>query len=268
MRCPVCFTENPARFKALLLLKYHVSFFSCDSCGFVHTEEPVWLPEAYKEAYNDEDTFVMQRNLHMAKVVPSILFSFFSPKGRFLDFAGGHGIFTRLMRDQGFDFFWQDAYAKNIFCRGFEFSEEKRPVELITAIECFEHFPRPLEEIESMLVRSTNIFFTTDLLPSPVPSPDQWYYYALTHGQHISFYSRRTLLFLAKKFGFNVCSNGFNYHLFTKKNISDARFKKALRPGFYFLGKIRKAIKSRTQIDHDGIVDKKTIRAARTQREI
>jgi hypothetical protein len=257
MHCPLCTTNNPASFTATLVSKYNVSYFSCEKCGFVYTEEPYWLGEVYKEPYNDEDTGALQRNLLMANIIPSVIFSFFNTDGRFLDFGGGHGILARLMRDKGFDFYWHDANAKNIFCRGFEFTKETGPVELVTAIECFEHFSRPLEEIEAMLALSPNIFFTTDLLPSPVPGPDQWYYYGPTHGQHISFYSPVTLFYLAKRFGCNVYSNGFNMHLFTKKDINPARFRKALRPGYLTLRKIRKRLAGRTQADHDLLVEKK-----------
>jgi hypothetical protein len=121
-------------------------------------------------------------------------------------------------------------------------------------LECFEHFPRPLEEIKSMLEISPNIFFTTDLLPSPVPGPGEWYYYAPTHGQHISFYSLKTLSFLAHHFGLNVYSNGSNIHLLAKKKLSDSRFKKALRPGFRFRQNLRRMMKSKTKADEELII--------------
>jgi hypothetical protein len=257
MRCPLCSTENIAAFKARIAAHDNISYFSCNTCGFVHTEEPYWLPEVYKDAYNDEDTGALQRNLYFADVVSSLIVSFFNPKARFLDFGGGHGIFVRLMRDKGFDFRWYDMHAKNIFCRGFEYSKESGPVELVTAMECFEHFARPLEEISEMFAAAPAVFFTTDLLPDPVPAPEKWYYYGLTHGQHISFYSPKTLSFLAEKFGCKVYSNGFNIHLFTKKEISPAKFIKAIRPDFFTRRKIRKLLKSKTQPDHDAIVEKK-----------
>jgi hypothetical protein len=266
MRCPLCNTENPTAFTATIVSQYTVSYFSCEKCGFVHTEEPYWLDEVYKEAYNDEDTGALQRNLFLSKIVPSVILSFFNPGGRFLDFAGGHGVFCRLMRDEGFDFFWKDEYAKNIFSRGFEFSKNNVPVEMVTAIECFEHFPRPLQELEAMLAISSNIFFTTDLLPSPVPGPGEWYYYAPTHGQHISFYSLKTLSYLAGHFGMNVYSNGFNTHLFTKEKLTDSRFRKALRPGFRLRQKIRRMMKSRTKADEELIIAEKQKRRGTARR--
>ncbi len=258
MRCPLCTTENAPAFKARLVSKYDVSYFSCGTCGFVHTQDPFWLSEVYGEAYTDEDTGALQRNLHCARIVPSVILSFFDPGGKFLDFGGGHGVFARLMRDQGFNFYWRDLHAKNLFCRGFEFAPESRAVELVTCIECFEHFARPLEELEEMLAISSNIFFTTDLLPQPVPLPNQWYYYAPTHGQHVSFYSPKTLLYLAGRFGLNAYSNGIATHLFTKKKISGSRFKRALRPGPFLGRRIGMAVKSRTKDDEERVTAKKT----------
>jgi hypothetical protein len=265
MRCPLCTTLNSVSFTATLVSKYKVSYFSCEKCGFVHTEEPYWLPEVYEEAYNAEDTGALQRNLHAAAIIPSVLLSFFNPSGHFLDFGGGHGVLCRLMRDAGFDFYWHDTHAKNLFCPGFEYSQEKGPVEMITCLECFEHFAKPLDELEAMLAISSNIFFTTDLLPSPVPGPGAWYYYAPTHGQHISFYSSKTISYLAGRFGVNVYSNGFNIHLFTKKKLADSRFKKALRPGIFIRQKIRRMMKSKTKPDEELIIAAKRQRGKVTK---
>ncbi len=50
-------------------------------------------------------------------------------------------MFTRLMRDYGFDFLHYDKHTQNLFARGFEFHDEK--IEAITCFECFEHFVNP-----------------------------------------------------------------------------------------------------------------------------
>jgi hypothetical protein len=186
-----------------------------------------------------------------------VILSFFDPGATFLDFGGGHGVFARLMRDQGFNFYWHDLYAKNLFCRGFEFTRDTGAIDLVTCIECFEHFAKPLEALEEMRAISSNVFFTTDLLPQPVPLPHQWYYYAPTHGQHVSFYSLKTLMYLAGRFGLNAYSDGINTHLFTKKRISGSRFRRALRPGPFLQARIRKAVKSRTKQDEERVTARK-----------
>jgi len=53
----------------------------------------------------------MSRNISSSKITAVILFFLFKKFGKFLDFGGGYGIFTRLMRDIGFDFYWYDPHS-------------------------------------------------------------------------------------------------------------------------------------------------------------
>lgn len=108
-----------------------------------------------------------------------------------------------------------------------------------------------MKEIENMLKISKNIVFTTELLPNPVPKPDKWWYYGLDHGQHTSFYSKKTLNYVAVHFGLNYSSFG-NIHIFTEKdNISNFKLKvlKLNKFGLHkFLSKIY--LTSKTWEDH------------------
>jgi len=88
-----------------------------------------------------------------------------------LDYAGGYGVFVRLMRDIGFDFYWQDKYTENLFVRGFEYDEKKR-FDFLTSFKSFEHFDQPLQEIENMLSFSDNILFSTLLYGKNIPQSD------------------------------------------------------------------------------------------------
>jgi hypothetical protein len=254
MLCSICNSPANHIFKARILLKHDVSYFSCPACGFLQTEEPYWLGEAYRQTLNDEDTGALQRNWYFAGVVSSVIFTLFDRRGRFLDFGGGHGVFTRLMRDKGFDFFWHDPKGQNIFARGFEYCPSNGPVELLTCIECFEHFVQPKKELETILGISSNVFFATQLLPSPVPKPEEWDYYGLTHGQHIAFYSIKTLRYLAEVYGLQVYSNGRNIHLLTKNKIANWKFQESINPGMLKRLKIKSAMKSRFQADYEHIV--------------
>lgn len=140
-----------------------------------------------------------------------------------LDFGGGHGMFTRIMRDKGFDFYWRDKYAENIFARGFEFPSNEK-VEVVTAFEVFEHLEDPLGDIEEMLNSGRNVIFSTVLLPDKIPQPDDWWYYGFDHGQHIAFYSKQTLNYIAEKYHLKAYSRK-DFHLLTPKKISLTAFK-------------------------------------------
>ena len=68
----------------------------CEHCGFLQTEEPYWLDEAYSESINVSDTGYMQRNLMLSEKLTILLALFFDKNAKFLDYGGGYGIFTRL----------------------------------------------------------------------------------------------------------------------------------------------------------------------------
>jgi len=219
MLCKICNSAARNIFSCKVLNKYIVSYYLCDTCGFIQTEEPYWLDEAYRDAINICDTGVMRRNIYFSKITSIILYYFFDGKAIYLDYAGGYGILTRLMRDMGFNFYWKDLYAQNLVARGFEYQKDYGDAELITSFESFEHFKDPLQEFEMMLSISKNILFSTNLIPYPVPEPKDWWYYGPEHGQHISFYSPKTLRFLSKKHDLNLYSIN-NIHLLTTRRLN------------------------------------------------
>lgn len=219
IQCNICRSPSNEIFEAEVLARYRVKYFYCPACGFLQTEYPHWLDEAYQDAINAYDTGIMARNLQLSRTVSVFLYLLFDRNGKFLDYAGGYGLFTRRMRDIGFDFYWLDRYAQNLLARGFEYTDDIGDIELITTFESFEHFVRPLEEIESMLSISRHILFTTVPVPSPVPGPEGWWFYAPEHGQHISFYSVRTLAFIADTFHLQYYSFGC-LHFFTDRPLN------------------------------------------------
>lgn len=162
------------------------------------------------------------------------------------------------MRDIGFDFYLHDPYSPNLVARGFELKSNSIKYELVTSFESFEHFNEPIKETESMIQFSDNILFSIELLPSLVPKPEEWWYYGLEHGQHISFYSYRTLKYISQRYNMNLCSNGRNIHLFTKnKKINNKLFNLLLkfqRFGLFFY--IRKKMKSLTVDDMNFLISK------------
>ena len=121
MKCKICNNKSNYIFKAQLLNKYDVKYYHCSNCGFLQTEDPYWLEEAYNNSITTSDTGIMSRNLYLSQLSTLILYYFFDKNAKYLDYAGGYGIFVRLMRDIGFDFYWYDKYSKNLLVRGFEY---------------------------------------------------------------------------------------------------------------------------------------------------
>lgn len=135
-----------------------------------------------------------------------------------LDYGGGYGILTRLLRDIGVDCYWTDKYAENIFARGFE-DKTKVKYDMVTAFELFEHLENPVEEIRGVIrkFRPKILLFST-MLHNKV-FPKDWWYFAPEGGQHISLYTKRSLEILAGKFGMKLSTNGRGIHIFSKKYV-------------------------------------------------
>ncbi len=221
MKCKICYSNSNFIFNKLLL-NYDVSFFQCGSCGFLQTEEPYWIEEAYSRPINLSDTGYLVRNINYSKKLIIFLSCFFrkelkADQARFIDYAGGYGVFVRMMRDIGFDYYWADKYTINLFAGGFTGDLNARYT-AVTLFECFEHFVHPISELENILSLSDNIIFSTDLVSNPAPQPSEWWYYGFEHGQHISFYTKQSLEFIAKKYNFYFRSAG-SLHFLTKKKI-------------------------------------------------
>ena len=249
MKCRICDNESTEQFSALVLEKHRVRYFLCKTCFFLQTEEPSWMEEAYRLPINTSDTGMVVRSIFFSKIVTALICLELKKDGTFLDYGGGYGLFTRLMRDIGFDYYWSDPFTPNLFAKGFELDSRHGEIELITCFETFEHFTDPMREIRSMMKFSSNIFLSTETLPIPVPSPSEWYYYAPEHGQHVSFYSSRTFHLIAGQLGLNYQTNGSDLHFLTKKKISAAGFRFILRYGKFLYLALKKQMKSRTASD-------------------
>lgn len=218
MKCKICERPSPVWTKIQLLRKYDVQFYSCEFCGFIQTEEPYWLDEAYSSVIAKSDIGLIGRNIKYSKLcsvlIPYIFKSFVSG----LDFGGGNGMFVRMMRDLGFDFYWQDKFSPNQFADGFEFTEGHE-YSLVTAFELFEHLVNPLDEIAEMFGYADTIIFSTRILPQWKITPSTWWYFTPDTGQHISLYSRESLELIANKFGVHFSSNGVSLHVLSRRAI-------------------------------------------------
>lgn len=215
MNCKICGSDTTKIFETRVLYKYNVSYYQCKNCDFIQTETPYWLEEAYISSMNLSDTGVMMRSERMSKITTSIICLFLNRKGVFLDYAGGFGVFTRTMRDIGFDYYWDDPYTKNEVARGFDGSLDRR-YDMVTTFESFEHFNDPMAELEKILRLTDTIVLTTDLVPENVDK--NWWYIAAEHGQHIAFHSRKSFKEMAKKHGLQYY-NAKNVHVLSRKKL-------------------------------------------------
>lgn len=253
MKCNICESLVEHLFNGKVLEKYTVEYFLCKHCGYIQTEIPFWQKKSYINPINENDTGIIGRNFDFTNRLAPLLWYGFNRSGTYLDWAGGYGLFVRMMRDIGFDFLWTDPYAENIFAQTAKIGEFNSFE--VTCFEVFEHLEHPLQQFEQLLKLSDNIVISTELFDAKkVPQLDDWYYYAPVHGQHISFYSIGTLRFIAEKYNLNLITNNFNLHLFTRRKIKHRLLVKFFLSGHRllllpFIEYIKLRMQSRTLTD-------------------
>lgn len=224
MNCKICSNKTINIFEAKILGRYIIKYYQCHSCKFIQTEEVYWLKEAYSEAIATLDIGLVTRNIELSEKTSTILKKYFDGDKIFLDYGGGYGLFVRIMRDKGFNFYRQDIYCENLFAKYFDIGNlnefEKQGFELLTAFEVFEHLANPLMEIEKMFKYSSSILFSTVIQPDvKFTDPSEWWYFSPETGQHIAFYTKSSLEYIAKYFKKKFYSNGSTLHLLTDKEL-------------------------------------------------
>ena len=220
VECPICSEVMQPLFHKKMLGRYHVAYYRCPKCELLKTEEPYWLDEAYSNAIADTDVGLVARNVAMRANLPRILYFLFNPNGCFLDYAGGYGMLCRMMRDAGFDFYWQDKHCYNLLAKGCELPPILKNIEAVTAFEVLEHLSNPSTFVEEIFSKYNPqaLIITTTLYKGEPPDQD-WWYYSFETGQHISFFTRKSLSALCQRFGLFLYSIG-GIHIFSKKILS------------------------------------------------
>ncbi len=217
--CSICKSKSKYFLSKRILNKYNVKYYRCTNCQFIETERPrYWLKEAYSSAIIDVDTGIIGRNLTLSKITAVIFLFFCKKNSKILDYAGGYGLMTRILRDIGLDCYWEDKYAENLFAKQFV-SDKKAKHEMITAFELLEHMDNPVKEIGGMINRySPKIFLFSTTVHNGNP-PKNWWYFVENGGQHISLYTPKSLEIFASKLHLKYSTNGVNIHVFSKYKI-------------------------------------------------
>ena len=228
MNCKICGNNSAPIFTKKVLAKYDVTYYKCNTCCFIQTEEPYWLNESYSNAINASDIGLISRNVVFSEIVTSLFkVCKFNTTAKYLDYGGGYGMFVRLMRNNGFNFYWSDEYCENLYATKFKAIDlpvNERKFEVLTAFEVFEHLANPVEDIKKMLTFSDSLLFSTELHSNDIDKIKDWWYVGAEHGQHIAFYHIKTLEKICEKEGLNLYSHK-SLHLLTKKKINSKLFK-------------------------------------------
>jgi Methyltransferase domain len=221
--CPISNFKMKHVFDSLLLKEHTVKYYFCEDCGFLKTEKPYWLKEAYSEAIASTDTGILQRNLQNKILVLTLSKLLFKPDSMLLDISGGYGILTRLLRDCGLNCYTTDKYCQNLVAKYFEPGPDFK-ADLLLLFEVMEHIEAPLEFLQENFTKYNckNLLFTTLPFANQPPSKD-WWYYSFETGQHISFYQVTTFHKIAEKLHLNYYQLNQCIHYFSEQKITGIR---------------------------------------------
>lgn len=213
--CSLCGSAAAWLCRQRLLDKYDVEYFQCPRCDLIQTEQPHWLAEAYTQAISQLDTGAIQRNQGAAQLTALVATLLdIPPSATCLDFGGGHGVLVRMLRDVGLDFRWFDKYGENLFARGFE-GELGEHYTLVTAFEVIEHLADVRADLDALFAPGPDYVLVGTVLHEG--HVDGWWYYMLESGQHIAFYSKKTLAWIGDAFGYDVIA-ARDYSLFIRRD--------------------------------------------------
>ena len=151
-QCRLCKSATEFVFRKTVLESFPVSYHRCLTCGSLQTEQPWWLPLAYDRDAERFDTGKATRSLTNFFSLPSLLTILGIDRDTpLVDWGGGGGLVSRLMRDIGYEYYCYDLHFSSEYMAGFQWSEAK-PVSppAITLFEVAEHFANPWEEWQKL----------------------------------------------------------------------------------------------------------------------
>jgi SAM-dependent methyltransferase len=198
-----------------------VYYALCSKCGFCFAPAlHAWTLEEFSRwIYNDDYAlydpgYLQERPLANSKMLRSIFPDL--PSGvRHLDYGGGNGILAKSLTS----FDWSSTSYDPFVDMELNFSS-LGTFDLITAFEVFEHVPnvqKMMSEINSLLAVNGILVFSTLLSDGNIHKNQRinWWYAAPRNG-HISLFSCKSLVFLARVHGLNFGSVSNGLHVLWK----------------------------------------------------
>jgi hypothetical protein len=195
--CTICGGKTHFTHTSKIIKKYEAEYYRCEDCEYWFVLNPYWIKEAHSFGISSLDTGLVSRNLKFAISVSNLLRAFQFKFDVFVDWSGGNGLFTRLMREFGYNYLWTDKYSNNMFASGSEYISGS--VGAVSLFEVLEHLEYPLETLQNIIEQTKcQMIIFSQTLHSNSESAN-WWYFMPTSGQHISFYSIKTLEVMAKE---------------------------------------------------------------------
>jgi SAM-dependent methyltransferase len=236
--CPICrnisrpldvvdFNKSciEAEGKALPLIGVPVYYFLCDTCGFCFAPDLYkWSKNEFSEKiYNDDyvvvdPDYVSKRPIINAKNMEHF---FGRAEGlKHLDYGGGSGLTSELLRDRGWDSRSYDPFDDrntNLNALG--------KFEIVSAFEVFEHVPDPkslIRNLSNLLAPEGVVIFSTLLSDGQIARNTRlsWWYAGPRNG-HISLFSHDSLTRLTAQERLSLGSFSSGMHMAWRPRVPD-----------------------------------------------
>jgi SAM-dependent methyltransferase len=228
--CPVCggssewldaldFNKSCEESRGMILPRSGVLvvYALCNGCAFCFAPQIyAWPPETferwiYNEAYAEVDPDYLGVRPRANADVLSQLFPR-PPAARHLDYGGGNGMLSDVLRERGWNSSSYDPFAD----RG-RAQESRGQFDLITAFEVFEHVPDVnalMRDLGGLLTPTGIVLFSTLMSDGEIQpnKPIKWWYAAPRNG-HISLFSRKSLGVMANRMSLKLGSFSSNLHV-------------------------------------------------------
>jgi hypothetical protein len=207
-------------------------YFQCSSCQFVYANNPEWIQGSFTKQLNQLDLGSVDRSLILADFMEVFCRSNNLRGAKSLDWGGGYGLLTRIMRDRGFNFFNYDPFVEDLFS-GPSVGSPDEKYDCICISEVLLHLPDPRSTLKQLMGQCDYLLVTAVVPPSDISS--SWWYLMPDTGQHISLFPVKTLKSIADQIGVHLTTDGRFFHLFHTPHMSFLR-KTILRKRAFVFG--------------------------------
>jgi hypothetical protein len=221
-RCVVCESDNltPWLIGSCDEWDKDVIYDKCAECGVLQATSMLdWSVEKFKaDVYNDrygevDPDFESKRPRNMADSIDE-MFADVRHVSRHIDYGGGSGLLSQLLREKGWDSRSYDKFYNT------DSSVLGSRYNFISCIEVVEHVPDQMglfAEFDSLLEQYGMIFISTKVSDHSVPAMRPYeefrWWYANPRAGHVVLHSYQSLRVLAKRIGLNVVSITDTIHI-------------------------------------------------------
>jgi SAM-dependent methyltransferase len=190
----------------------------CPHCGFCFAPAITqWTPEQFTELIYNQDYVQFDPDCieNRPKGNAALLMKLFDQRFdgcKHLDYGGGDGLMSQILREAHWDSVSYDPYRDTAPDK-----VQRGGFDLITAFEVFEHVPDPqqlMAHLRSLLAPHGLVLFSTLLSDTHIaPSERLHWWYAAPRNGHISLFSEKSLRTLAGQYGWHLGSFSSGMHL-------------------------------------------------------